>query len=194
MIAICIGHSRRIGSRYDGGAWSDSLQINERDFNLKVADKLQKLLAEKKIASKIFSEYNGNGYGTAMFDVANKIRMARATFAIELHFNSSAPEANGHEWLYWHSSLLGKRIAQKFEDAFSKLFPNIKARGIKAIQKQDRGGKFLELTHCPAVILEPFFGSNVQDCSKINVERIAEAYAKAIDICINPAGHPQFKP
>jgi len=194
MIAICIGHSRRIGSRYDGGAWSDSLQINERDFNLNVADKLQKLLAEKKIASKIFSEYNGNGYGTAMFDVANKIRMARATFAIELHFNSSEPEANGHEWLYWHSSLLGKRIAQKFEDAFSKLFPNIKARGIKAIQKQDRGGKFLELTHCPAVILEPFFGSNVQDCSKINVERIAEAYAKAIDICINPAGHPQFKP
>jgi N-acetylmuramoyl-L-alanine amidase len=194
MIAICIGHSRRIGSRYDGGAWSDSLQINERDFNLKVADKLQKLLGEKKIASKIFSEYNGNGYGTAKFEVANKIRMARATFAIELHFNSASPEANGHEWLYWHSSLLGKRIAQKFEDAFSKLFPNIKARGIKAIQKQDRGGKFLELTHCPAVILEPFFGSNVQDCSKINVERIAEAYAKAIDICINPAGHPQFKP
>lgn len=194
MIAICIGHSRKIGGRYDGGAWSDSLQINERDFNLKVADKLQKLLSEKKIASKIFREYNGNGYGTAMFDVANKIRMARATFAIELHFNSSEPGANGHEWLYWHSSLLGKRIAQKFEDAFSKLFPNIKARGIKAIQKQDRGGKFLELTHCPAVILEPFFGSNVQDCSKINVERIAEAYAKAIDICINPAGHPQFKP
>lgn len=193
MIAICIGHSRKIGDRYDGGAYSEHLKINERDFNLKVASELQKLLADKRIGSKIYSDYKGSGYGTAIFNVANQIRMARATFAIELHFNSASTEANGHEWLYWHSSLIGRRIAEKFHDAFVKEFPSIKSRGIKAIQKQDRGGKFLELTHCPAVILEPFFGSNLQDCSKINVEGIAKAYAEAIEVCVNPAGHPPFK-
>jgi len=194
MIAICIGHSRKIGDRYDGGAYSETLKTNERNFNLKVADILQKLLSEKNISSKIYSDYKGVGYGTAMFNLANQIRMARATFAIELHFNSADSDANGHEWLYWHSSLIGRRIAERFHDAFSKKFPKIKSRGTKAIQKQDRGGKFLELTHCPAVILEPLFGSSVEDCSKIDIARLAEAYAEAIDVCLNPAGHEPFKP
>jgi len=184
MIAICIGHSRKISGRYDGGAYSVPLKISERDFNLKVATELQKILADRKISSKIFSDYAGSGYGTAMFNVANQVRMARATFAIELHFNSASPEASGHEWLYWHSSLLGRRIAQKFNDEFSKVFPKIKARGLKSIMKQDRGGKFLELTHCPAVILEPFFGSNAQDCAKINPDQLAVAYANAIEKCV----------
>ena len=194
MIAICVGHSRKIGDRYDGGAYSEHLKTNERDFNLKVATALQKKLIEKKISSGIYSDYKGNGYGTAMFNVANQIRMARATFAIELHFNSADSDANGHEWLYWHSSLIGRRCAERFRDEFEKLFPKMKSRGIKAIQKNDRGGKFLELTHCPAIILEPFFGSSAADCARIDIERLTEAYSNAIALCLNPAGHEPFKP
>jgi len=44
MIAICIGHSRKINGRYDGGAYSPTLKINERDFNLKVASELRDVL------------------------------------------------------------------------------------------------------------------------------------------------------
>lgn len=189
MIAICVGHSRKISGRYDGGAYSVPLKINERDFNLKVAHKLSANLTRKGIPSKIFDNYAGGGYGSAMTDVARQVRDAQAVFAIELHFNSASPTANGHEWLHWHSSITGADIAKKFENEFKKAFPSIKARGIKPIRKTDRGGKFLELTHCPAVILEPFFGSNEDDCEDISIDGLATAYANAIDLCVNPAGY-----
>jgi N-acetylmuramoyl-L-alanine amidase len=180
MIAICIGHSRKIGSRYDGGAYSPHLKINERDFNLKVATKLSAKLTTRGIPSKMFDHYEGRGYGSAMADVAAQVKKAGCTVAVELHFNSATPSATGHEWLYWHSSVKGKALAEKFERCFSRLFPNIKSRGIKPKTKADRGGKFLELTHCPAIILEPFFGSNESDCDSINIDTLAEAYANAL--------------
>lgn len=180
MIAICIGHSRKINGRYDGGAYSETLKSNERDFNLKVASELSKKLNNSGIQNKIFDQYAGNGYGYAMIDVAVQVKQYKASLAIELHFNSASPEANGHEWLYWHSSKIGEMVASNFDTEFAKAFPSIKRRGLKAITKKERGGKFLEYTHCPAIILEPFFGSSVQDCSKINIEGIAEAYTRAI--------------
>jgi len=180
MIAICIGHSRKIGSRYDGGAYSPHLGINERDFNLKLASKLSAKLTCRGIPSKIFDHYDGRGYGSAMADVARQVKNAGCTVAIELHFNSATPSANGHEWLYWHSSVKGKAIAEKFERCFSRLFPGSRSRGVKPITRNDRGGKFLELTHCPAIILEPFFGSNEADCERITIDTLAEAYANAL--------------
>jgi len=186
MIAICIGHSRRINGRFDGGAYSDALKINEREFNLKVASELSAKLASRGIRNKIIDQYGGNGYGSAMADVARQVKDIRASLAIELHFNSASPDANGHEWLYWHSSTIGERVAGKFDAEFSKEFPTIKRRGLKAITKKDRGGKFLELTHCPAIILEPFFGSSVADCAKINLGGLTEAYTRAIQQCVSP--------
>ena len=193
MIAICIGHSRKIGGRYDGGAYSEHLKTNERDFNLKVATKLSANLTRKGIPSQIFSDYAGNGYGSAMVNAADQVRKAQATMAIELHFNSASPDANGHEWLYWFNSLNGASIAKNFETEFKRVFPSIKSRGIKMITRVNRGGKFLELTHCPAVILEPFFGSNKNDCDQITIDGLASAYANAIQLCVNPAGHEPFK-
>ena len=192
MIAICVGHSRKIGERYDGGAYSNALEINERDFNLKVAVKLSAELTRRGIPSKIFDHYAGNGYGYAMTDAAEQVKKAQATMAIELHFNSASPSATGHEWLYWHSSTNGKAIAEKFESEFKKVFPSIKARGIKPIRKTDRGGKFLELTHCPAIIVEPFFGSNEDDCEAISIDGLATIYANAIEFCVNPDKHKPF--
>jgi N-acetylmuramoyl-L-alanine amidase len=193
MIAICIGHSRKISGRYDGGAYSEYLKINERDFNLKVAIKLSANLTRKGIPSQIFSNYAGDGYGTAMFNLSNQIRKAQATMAIELHFNSATPNANGHEWLYWFNSLNGASIAKNFENEFKRIFSGIKSRGTKMITRVNRGGKFLELTHCPAVILEPFFGSNESDCKQIDIEGLAAAYTNAIDSSVNPSGHKSFK-
>lgn len=186
MIAICIGHSRRISGRYDGGAYSETLKTNERDFNLQVATKLFAKLADREIRSKIVYQYAGNGYGSAMTDVAKQVKELRASLAIELHFNSASPEASGHEWLYWHTSTIGEKVAGKFDEEFTKAFPTIKRRGIKPITKKDRGGKFLEYTNCCSLILEPFFGSSVRDCQAIDIERLAETYAKAIQQCIQP--------
>jgi len=180
MIAICIGHSRKIKGRYDGGAYSPWLKINERDFNLEVASHLSKHLTQNGAPSLVISDYAGNGYGSAMVDAAKQVKEAHASLAIELHFNSASPSANGHEWLYWHSSAKGKALAEAFNAQFSKDHPNIKARGLKAITAQDRGGAFLRNTHCPSVILEPFFGSSESDCRQITPEIVAKSYAKAL--------------
>jgi len=180
MIAICVGHSRKIGGRYDGGAYSPWLKINERDFNLEVASKLAKLLAQNGIKSTIISDYKGSGYGSAMMDVARQVEALKADYAIELHFNSASPSASGHEWLYWHSSSRGKALSQAFQGQFGIDHPNIKSRGLKAITAQDRGGSFLRYTHCPSAILEPFFGSNLTDCKQITADGVAKSYAKAL--------------
>lgn len=180
MIAICIGHSRKIKGRYDGGAYSDFLKIQERDFNLEVASHLSKHLAQNGIPCLIIKDYAGNGYGSAMVDVAKQVKDCHASLAIELHFNSASPSATGHEWLYWHSSAKGKALAEAFNAQFSKDHLNIKARGLKAITAQDRGGAFLRNTHCPSVILEPFFGSKESDCRQVTPESIAKSYAKAL--------------
>ena len=180
MIAICIGHSRKIGSRYDGGAYSPHLGINERDFNLKVATKLSAKLTCRGIPSKIFDHYEGRGYGSAMADVAAQVKKAGCTVAVELHFNSATPSATGHEWFHHPKSTKGKRIAEKFEAVFRRLFPSLKARGCQPRTIRQNGGKFLDYTHCPAIILEPFFGSNESDCDSINIDTLAEAYANAL--------------
>jgi N-acetylmuramoyl-L-alanine amidase len=180
MIAICIGHSRKIGSRYDGGAYSPWLKLNEREFNLQVASYLLKHLSQNGIPCRVISDYAGNGYGTAMVDAAKQVKESHASLAIELHFNSASPSAGGHEWLYWHSSAKGKALAQAFNAQFSKDHPKIKSRGLKAITAQDRGGLFLRNTHCPSLILEPFFGSNESDCRQVTPESVAKSYAKAL--------------
>jgi len=180
MIAICIGHSRKINGRYDGGAFSPFLNKNERDFNLEVAGILWRILDRAGEDSRIISDYAGSGYGSAMLDAAKQVQSIHASIAIEIHFNSSAPTANGHEWLHWKSSVAGKRLAQCFCDAFSDDFPGIKHRGLKPLSSGDRGAEFVKLTHCPAILTEPFFGSSEGDCSNITANRIAESYAKAI--------------
>jgi len=180
MIAICIGHSRMINGRYDGGAYSPHLQTNERDFNLHVATIMQAELKKRDIRSKVYSHYFGKGYGSAMQDIAAQIKEDKATVAIELHFNSATPSARGHEWLYWETSKNGKRLAESFEDAFSAIFPAIPSRGVKALGKTARGGLFLKNTHCPAMITEPFFGSNIADCKAINPIMLAQTYVLAL--------------
>jgi N-acetylmuramoyl-L-alanine amidase len=180
MIAICIGHSRTIKGRYDGGAYSPWLKMNERDFNLLVASQLSTHLSQNGIPSRIINHYAGAGYGSAMVDVSKQVKDARASLAIELHFNSATPTANGHEWLYWHSSKHGEALARAFSAQFSKDHQNIRSRGLKPITARDRGGAFLRVTHCPALIVEPFFGSNESDCRQITTASVAKSYAKAL--------------
>jgi N-acetylmuramoyl-L-alanine amidase len=180
MIALCIGHSRTINGRYDGGAFSPFLEKNERDFNLEVAALVARNLDRMGEDCHIISDYKGVGYSSAMRDAASQVKDIHASLAVELHFNSASPSATGHEWLHWHSSVSGRKLAQAFHDSFAKDFPDIKSRGLKPLAAGSRGSEFVRLTHCPAIITEPFFGSNETDCSQITATRVAESYTKAI--------------
>ena len=176
-IAICIGHSRKINGRFDGGAVSVG-NVQERTYNGELAKIIKRELEADGVTAIIIDEYEGGGYTSAMTWLAGQIKDIQADAAIELHFNSASETARGHEWLYWHSSANSKRLANEIEDIFSEVLPGMPNRGIKAIDGSDRGGEFLRRTHCPAVIAEPFFGSNSNDWE------IATAHKETIGIAI----------
>jgi N-acetylmuramoyl-L-alanine amidase len=163
MVALCVGHSRLVNGRVEGGAvsvggcsehsyWSGTVQI------------IATALAAGGIASAIIDRYQGEGYGAAMRCLAGRVRELKAACAVELHFNDSDnPRACGHEWLYWHASERSKALADALETSLAYGVRDLTARGLKPITAADRGAEFLRLTHCPAVIAEPFFGSNSGD-------------------------------
>ena len=176
LIGICVGHSRP----EDSGALSVS-GMNEWLYNVRVASLLKKYLNDFGIPSKIYDEYDGASYSSAMRWVAHQMDEDGVTAAIELHFNSASPSAHGCEMLYYHKSASGERLAANLQIEVITEY-NTKNRGTKPMQKFSRGGGFLVKTKCPAVICEPFFGSNEREWSMFSSSRnlLAKAYARGI--------------
>lgn len=181
-IALCIGHSREINGRRDGGAVSVGGQ-NEWTYNRALADMIGAHLTRHRLGWIVIDYYQGKGYGGAMRWLATELQSREIGAAIELHFNSASATARGHEWLFWHNSNAGKRLAESlYYETRLQLPPNIiPARGIKPIAN-GRGDEFLRRMHCPAIIAEPFFGSNADDwkLATEKKEKIALAIANGL--------------
>lgn len=185
LVAICVGHSR-VG---DSGAESIS-GSPEWNYNKRIAELLRMELTRRNINSVVFSSYQGRGYGSAMAWIATQLNLFNVDFAVELHFNASDnSQANGFEFLYWNTSKRGKKICELFQQVFKKKYPNNTDRGIKALTLKSRGALFTRLTSMPAVILEPFFGTNATEWDHFGrnpngVADLSEAYADAIELCV----------
>jgi N-acetylmuramoyl-L-alanine amidase len=182
LVALCVGHSRKIDGRTEGGAITHDGSTNEWRYNKAMAEGISTWLAKAGVRSVIISEYEGGSYGRAQAWLASHLRGLNATIALELHFNSSdSAEAHGHEWLYLHGSDRGARLAESLsaEMAMTSMF---RTRGAKPLDGSDRGALFVRDTHCPAVICEPFFGSSFHDWPKADreKERIAIAIAEGV--------------
>lgn len=177
VIGICIGHSRR-GDR--GAVNTDG--VSEHTFNSEVGRLTAELLRERGHTVHVIDEYGGSSYSSAVHWVSDRLANLGATLAVELHFNSAGPHAEGHEWIHWYRSAKGQMLASCFNQTFKEAFPNAKVRGIKPADKDSRGSLFLRVTRCPAIILEPFFGSNKKETEiySRNKSALASAYAKAL--------------
>ena len=176
--ALCIGHSRR----GDRGA-INTKGISEHVFNLPLAERVCELLEARGHSCKIYSSYDADGYDEAMRWISKAVGEWRADAAVEFHFNSDDnPSAEGYEYLFWGSSRRSEKLAQCFAVAHQKEFPKRKFRGVKPRNSQSRGAGFLRRTPCPAVILEPFFGSNAKetDIYCCSLEQLARVYADAL--------------
>ncbi len=160
-VAICVGHSRK----GDMGAVSCG-HTNEWTYNKKVAEYLKSDLQEYGITSFVVDNYGGTygSYTSAINWLTKHLKEKKASVAIELHFNAAASQdANGMEMLYWGSSRIGLSLAEYVLQGCQKYFPLSRNRGAKGLSKGSRGATFLRNTHCPALITEPFFGTNWQD-------------------------------
>jgi N-acetylmuramoyl-L-alanine amidase len=146
--------------------------VSEHTYNSNLAKQVLEHLSEWGIPCFIVDRYEGNGYTAAMKWLASYLKSRGATVAVELHFNmTDNSSASGNEWLFWASSESGRRLAKALDESMSETFPDAVRRGIKPKGHGDRGAEFLKLTYCPAVICEPFFGSNPGDWEEIAVRR-----------------------
>jgi N-acetylmuramoyl-L-alanine amidase len=175
MIGIAIGHSRY----GDQGAW-DINSVSEREFNNALIPLITAML---KVPYVVYNDYKASSYVGAMNYVARKMKRDGITACVELHFNSASPKATGHEWLHWETSRGGKTLATQFKNAMDKAYPELASRGLKPKKKGSRGSLFLRKTPCPAVIAEPFFGSNKNDVALIHadISKLAGVYAAGIN-------------
>lgn len=183
MIAVCVGHSRRVGAgRAEGGAWTHDGKVSEWQWNDALARAVVADLHDRHgLDACLVNDYGCRSYGEAMRWLAGELRADGVGLAVELHFNSASETANGHEWLHHAGSVKGRLAATELHLAMCRAFPGIRARGVKT-PISGRGEAFLSLTHCPAVIAEPFFGSNKHDWATMyrQPEKLATALAAGL--------------
>ena len=178
VVALCVGHSRR----GDRGACNTN-GVTEHRYNQLVAQVAARHLRAAGFVVHVLDHYEGNSYGRAMSWVAAELKKLGAHAALELHFNAAvSARANGHEWLYWATSRSSKALAATLRAVFAAAFPGQLDRGLKPKDGNARGAGFLQKTHCPAVICEPFFGSNEAETEFFSsrVDELGLVYAQAV--------------
>lgn len=168
-IALVVGHT----TGADKGAYSPYLKSAEQPFNLEVANKLRTL------APAMYDVYTHNlqSYYEREKFLASRLNAKAYDLVIELHFNAASPAANGTECCYYFNSSKGKKAAQTIAAGLSYHFDTTLRgdRGARALtNKNDRGYWFVYLPKAPAIILEPFFGSNPESTKFANTDLYAQ--------------------
>ncbi len=168
-VAIIIGHRSK-----KQGAYSPFLLQTEYQFNKKVASYLLDiadvyerpnipLVSEAFMINELVKEVNKTDYD----------------LVISLHFNMfEDARAHGATALYYITNKFGKVIANEFVKVISEHF-KIKQRELIPISsKKQRGGTLIVGLNAPAILLEPFFGSNEFDACQFHNKE--EEYSKLI--------------
>lgn len=162
-VAFIVGHHE--GAK---GAVSPFLQSSEWDFYNRVGKHLNNI--------DVFQHSpHIRGYTQRIRNTAKKLD--DYDLVIEGHFNAAIPQANGCETLYYFNSKKGKQYATIFSELVNE-FTGIKLRnnGLKAlVNSKDRGYQAVFQPKPPTILIEPFFGSNQEDCSRIcNAQNVAD--------------------
>lgn len=152
--AVIIGHTGD-----SPGAFSPFINMPEFVFNSGVAKHLE------DVADVYFYDSYKYGYRSMVNKVYREINQEDYLLTLELHFNSAVPSANGTEALHYYTSEKGKKYANKLVDLVVAEF-NTRSRGVIGVDRNQRGGYALYAGKAPAVLIEPFFGSNAEDAEK----------------------------
>ena len=186
-LAIQAGHTQGTGAVGVGN-------VQEHDYNLRVIAQMKKLSPVFGIRLLVTHRDPELGYSAAVRKTAESIKRFDADLCMELHFNSSSPAAKGCEILYYCNSSRGERAAHCMADAMQPMLSDldIPLRGYNGARSlwynkadeskaySNRGSYYVYATHCPALILEPFFGSNEREMALMseqeNITNLARSY------------------
>ncbi|WP_281991227.1 N-acetylmuramoyl-L-alanine amidase [Aquimarina aggregata] len=157
--AIIVGHTK-----IRQGATSPYLCIpTEWRFNKLIAEKL------REVATVFYYDSYTTGYTAMVKRMSRRINADKFDLVLELHFNAAAEETgHGAEALYYFKNEKAKELGSYFCELMEKRL-KIKSRGVKALyNKHQRGFAAVYHPKPTVLILEPFFGSNQNDCLIMN--------------------------
>jgi len=168
-IAIVIGHNSKAQ-----GAVRCTDGRTEFDWNGELADIIQEHDPDNV---RIFRRERGGGYSREIDRVYALVDRWGADCSLELHFNASANKrANGG--LTLSSGSAGSiELANLVRERVSQVLGN-KDRGVEVRGRNARGGRSLWQGKSPAIMTEPYFGSNEKEClnATMFMDELAEAY------------------
>lgn len=192
-LAVVVGHSRKsIGAFALSPPFPPALQAEEYHWNSELALQIKALADSCGIRCRVFYR---DGY-----DIPGAYSVVSAWnphATIELHFNSAGPGAQGTEtWFGQESSI---PWAAKLQARMVKLYGRKGGsdRGTKDAREVEPHRALTSTTQIqPSALIEPFFGSNLDDC-EMAVERkpglaraIIDAYAELAGIDLQGTGAP----
>lgn len=171
-IGIVIGHnSAAQGATRVTDGWS------EFRWNSNLADMIKQ---HDPASIAIFRRQAGLGYSREIDKVYAETDAWGADVTIELHFNASPnPSARGCLMLS-SGTPASRRLAAVMQEKCLRVMGN-QDRGVIIRGRHDLGGRSLWQGRAPAVMTEPYFGSNVEDCMRadISIDQLAEAHYRA---------------
>lgn len=171
-LAVVVGHNRS-----SPGAWAVSpISRSEYDFNTDVAEVMSELDHKYGLDVRVFWRQPVGSYSTEIARVYGAVDNWGADASMELHFNAFTSSSTGTETLYSGSS-----YSKRFATAVQKQMVDtlgLRDRGLKH-EPGGRGWKSLIAGKAPAILTEPFFGSNPNDCqaaARLGVVGFAKMY------------------
>lgn len=156
QIALVIGHNAR-----SQGAFRVTDKRREYDWNSDLAAAIRDLAPGMY---EIFRRPYNLGYTQEVRQTYAAVSAKGFRGSIELHFNGSAsPISSGTETLT--SGTAGSfRLADLINPAMARAL-GLRNRGILHRKRGERGAESLWAGTPPAILIEPYFGSNAGDCA-----------------------------
>lgn len=180
-LAVVVGHNKKA----PGASSVSPINLSEFDFNNQVAAAMEEEGAHYNLVVKRFNREPNTSYTAEIAEVYERVKQWGADVAIELHFNSLNSSSTGTEVLHAAGSSKSQALSAKLVAAMGELL-GLKIRhgnGLVACQKGDRGYSSLVAIEAPTALVEPFFGSNPNDClaaAKVGTGALGRAYLRGV--------------
>lgn len=160
-VALIIGHNKR-----SKGAFS-MIVGDEFGYWRNIAEKIKYEIPE---IVDIYEREPNQNYVREMNKVLVELNKHNYEYCLELHFNSALDsKANGCECLIYKGNEKAKELSTNFMGRLQNIF-NSKVRGVIEVgDSKTRGGYGICNSKDTYVLLEPFFGSNVDESLKFSV-------------------------
>ena len=189
-----------------GGDDPGKIGINdalEKDINLQIALKLQKILEQNNIKvvmtrntdAGLYSEGATNKKAEDMQKRCKIIEDSNALFTVSIHQNSyTSPEIQGAQVFYYGESQEGKELAEVLQKSLVAELDKENHRTAKANESY----YLLKKTESPTVIVECGFLSNSQEAELLSdaeyQQKVAVAISKGIENYLNEEAKDGKKP